>query len=71
MTDLREATLRLEFHDIGAVIYFLRKVIWTIPGFSVPRYRDQLAALHEQITSNGPFVSHATRFLIEARKPLP
>ncbi len=71
VTDLREATLRLEFHDIGAVIYFLRKVIWTIPGFSVPRYRDQLAALHEQITSNGPFVAHATRFLIEARKPLP
>ena len=71
VTDLREATLRLEFHDIGAVIYFLRKVIWTIPGFSVPRYRDQLAALHERITRSGPFVSHATRFLIEARKPLP
>ncbi len=71
VTDIREATLRLEFHDIGAVIYFLRKVIWTIPGFSVPRYRDQLAALHERISSSGPFVSHATRFLIEARKPLP
>ena len=71
VTDIREATLRLEFHDIGAVIYFLRTVIWTIPGFSVPRYRDRLAALHERITRSGPFVSHATRFLIEARKPLP
>ncbi len=69
VVDLREATLRLEFYDIGAVIWFLRKVVWTIPGFSVARYRSQLAALHERIESGGPFVSHATRFLIEARKP--
>jgi SAM-dependent methyltransferase len=69
VVDLREATLRLEFYDIGAVIWFLRKVIWTIPGFSVARYRAPLAALHERITADGRFVCHATRFLIEARKP--
>ena len=26
---------RMEFHDVGAVVYFLRKVIWMVPGFSV------------------------------------
>jgi len=69
--DLREASLRVEFFDIGAVIYFLRKVIWTIPGFSVAPYRGKLAALHERIQAEGSFVSHAQRFLIEARKPGP
>ncbi|HEV2372969.1 MAG TPA: class I SAM-dependent methyltransferase [Streptosporangiaceae bacterium] len=69
VTDLREASLRVEFYDIGAVVYFLRKVVWTIPGFSVARYRSELAALHERIQANGPFVSHAQRFLIEAHKP--
>lgn len=67
--DVREATLRLEFYDVAAVIVFLRKVIWTVADFSVDRYRDRLADLHRQIERDGAFVSHAQRFLIEARKP--
>lgn len=66
---LRPERLRTEFFDIGAVVYFLRKVIWMVPGFTVERYRPQLAALHQQIEDEGPFVAHTTRFLIEARKP--
>lgn len=67
--DLRLEKLRTEFFDIGAVIYFLRKVIWMVPDFTVDRYRPQLRALHERIQRDGPFVAHTTRFLIEARKP--
>ncbi|WP_344635725.1 class I SAM-dependent methyltransferase [Kitasatospora cystarginea] len=67
--DLRFESLRTEFFDIGAVVYFLRKVIWMVPGFTVAEYRDRLAELHELIQREGPFVAHATRFLIEARKP--
>lgn len=70
VVDLRQAVLRTEFYDIGAVTYFLRKVLWTVPGFTVEAYRDRLAALHEQIEREGPFVSHATRYLIEARRIL-
>lgn len=66
--DLRQESLRTVFHDVGAVIYFLRKVIWIVPGFTVDRYRPRLEALHHRIQSDGPFVAHATRFLIEARK---
>ncbi len=69
MVDLRRATLRATFSDIGAVVWFLRKVIWTVPGFTVDRYREQLLALHERITTEGPFVAHAQRFLIEATRP--
>jgi len=69
VTDLREQALRAEFFDVGAVVYFLRKVFWTVPGFTVERYRDRLARLHEQIRAEGAFVCHAQRFLIEARTP--
>ncbi|TDB79997.1 class I SAM-dependent methyltransferase [Micromonospora sp. KC721] len=68
---LEEATLRATFHDIGAVVWFLRKVVWTVPGFTVEAFRPQLAALHERIRAEGPFVAHARRFLIEAHRPAP
>ncbi|MEU1442421.1 MULTISPECIES: class I SAM-dependent methyltransferase [Streptomyces] len=69
VVDLRAERLRIEFHDIGAVVHFLRKVIWMVPGFTVDRYRTELRALHERIEAKGPFVAHSARFLIEARKP--
>ncbi|WP_194818150.1 class I SAM-dependent methyltransferase [Nocardia sp. XZ_19_385] len=70
VVDLRLERLRTEFNDIGAVIYFLRKVIWMVPGFTVDQYLEQLRELHEQIEADGPFVATTTRFLIEARKPV-
>jgi hypothetical protein len=69
VTDLRRARLRTVFHDVAAVVWFLRKVVWTVPGFSVERHRPRLAALHERIRSEGCFVAHARRVLIEARRP--
>jgi SAM-dependent methyltransferase len=68
VVDLRFESLRIEFFDIGAVIYFLRKVIWMVPGFTVAEYRERLRELHDLIEAEGPFVAHSTRFLIEARK---
>jgi len=67
--EVRQASLRTAFGDVGAVAHFLRKVPWIVPGFTVDRYRRRLGALHEQICADGPFVAHAERFLIEARKP--
>jgi len=60
---------RTAFHDVGAVVYFLRLVVWIVPGFTVERFRDRLLALHDEIGRHGPFVAHATRFLIEAHRP--
>ncbi len=67
--DVRHEALRLEFSDVAAVVVFLRKVIWTVPGFSVDRFRDRLAAMHDEIQATGPFVSYAHRVLVDARKP--
>lgn len=69
IVDMRLERLRQEFSDIGAVVYFLRKVIWTVPGFTVERYRARLRELHQRIEADGPFVAHAARVLVEARKP--
>lgn len=69
ITDLRLEELRLEFQDIGAVVYFLRMVVWMVPGFTVEAYLPRLREMHDLIVSEGPFVAHSTRFLIEARKP--
>jgi hypothetical protein len=66
---MRSERLRQEYFDIGAVIYFLRKVIWIVPDFTVQRYTERLRKLHERIEADGPFVAHAARVLVEARKP--
>lgn len=65
----RNERLVLEFFDVGAIVFFLRKVIWTVPDFSVDRYRDRLQALHDQIERDGVFRSTMSRTLFEVRKP--
>jgi SAM-dependent methyltransferase len=69
VTDLRSERLRMEFFDIGAVVYFLRLVVWIVPGFSTATFEPGLRSLHQEIEDHGPFVAHATRFLIQATKP--
>jgi SAM-dependent methyltransferase len=69
VVDVRMERLRMEFFDVGAVIYFLRKVIWTVPGFTVERHHNRLGELHDRIEAQGPFITHSTRVLFEARKP--
>ena len=66
---LRECSLRVEFFDIAAVVFFLRKVRWTVPDFTPERYDAELRSLHEWIQRHGSFVSTARRLLVEARRP--
>ncbi|MDF3298130.1 methyltransferase domain-containing protein [Streptomyces tropicalis] len=66
---LRAERLRMEFHDIAAVVHFLRKVVWMVPGFTVEAYEPRLRELHERIVARGPFVAHSTRHLLDARRP--
>lgn len=68
IVELRTARCRMEFFDVGAVVYVLRKVPWWVPDFSVERHRDTLRRLDAQIRSEGPFVAHSTRHLMELRR---
>jgi len=69
VTDLRTARCRMEFYDVGAVVWILRKCVWWVPDFSVDKYRDNLRELDAQMRNGRPFVAHASRHLIEARRP--
>ena len=68
VTDLRTARCRMDFFDIAAVVYILRKCVWWVPDFGVGRYRGRLRALDARIRHDGVFVAHSTRHLIEARR---
>ncbi|MEU2771921.1 methyltransferase domain-containing protein [Streptomyces sp. NPDC007162] len=68
VVDLRAERLRMEFHDIAAVVHFLRKVVWLVPGFTVEAYEPRLRSLHQRIETDGPFVAHSSRHLFDARK---
>jgi SAM-dependent methyltransferase len=68
VVDLQTCALRVEFFDVAAVVYFLRKVRWTVPDFSVRTYAERLRAIHDQIERDGVFRSTARRILFEARK---
>jgi SAM-dependent methyltransferase len=69
IVDLREQALQVEFFDVAAVVHFLKKVLWTVPGFTVAGYAGPLARMHEHIQEHGRFVCRSQRFLIEVCKP--
>jgi hypothetical protein len=58
----------MEFFDVGAVVWVLRKLVWWVPDFSVDRYRGKLVELDGLIRHRGAFVAHSTRHLIEAQR---
>ena len=66
--ELRTARLRMEFFDVGAVVWILRKCVWWVADFDVDRYREQLLAMDKIIRRDGSFVAHSTRHLIRARR---
>ncbi len=68
IVDLRTVRCRMEFFDIGAVVYILRKCVWWVPDFTVDRYRPALERLDAHIREHGAFVAHSARTLIEAKR---
>jgi SAM-dependent methyltransferase len=62
------ADQRIRFDDIAAVVFYLKAVSWSIPGYSLEKYRDRLRALYED-ASAWPVVTGGHRFLLVASKP--
>lgn len=65
---LEKARCRMEFFDVGAVVWILRKCVWWVPDFSVDRYTDKLRELDAQMRAGRPFVAYSSRHLIDARR---
>lgn len=66
----REWQGKITFHDVGAIVYFIRAIPWIVPeGFTVQKYLPQLLALQEKLENEGKLVFTQMRLLIQARKP--
>ncbi len=65
----KEEYFSTRFHDVGAIVFYLKAVPWEVPDFSVEKYREELLAIHDLLQRKGyldvPF--HAFFFL--TRKP--
>ena len=64
--DLRTARCRMEFYDIGAVVWILRKCVWWVPDFDPVQDSERLKAMDATMRAGEPFVAHSSRHLIEA-----
>lgn len=58
----------MEFFDVGAVVWILRKCVWWVPDFSLSKYGSELRALDARIRGGDPFIAHSTRHLIDAHR---
>ena len=56
------------FHDVGALVYFLRAVPWVVRGFSVDSHLAILEPLDHKLRRDGVLTFSISRFMIEARK---
>lgn len=57
-----------KFHDVGALVYYLRVVSWAVPGFDVDADRAALLVAHEQMR-HGPLEIAQRRFVLIANRP--
>ena len=52
-----------------ALVYHLKSVPWTVPGFSVDTHLPYLLALQERVEQGHPLPFTTRRYLLQARKP--
>ena len=67
--DAREEYPKVEFTDIGAVVYYLKAIPWQVDGFSIEKYYGRLGSIHNSIEEKGKLEILSHRFFIEAQKP--
>jgi SAM-dependent methyltransferase len=58
---------QLIFHNVGAIVYYLKAVPWLVPGFSVETHSGNLMRLQGRLEGKGQLVFEARKYLIEAR----
>jgi hypothetical protein len=63
-----EVHFETTFHDVAALVWYLRIVPWAAPGFSVERHRSRLEEIHSRIQREGPIRIPDYGFWLEAEK---
>jgi SAM-dependent methyltransferase len=57
------------FTDVGAIVWYLKAVPWTVPGFSARKHLTRLRDLHARMERQGPVAVRLPAFYLEATKP--
>jgi SAM-dependent methyltransferase len=65
----REWVGKMTFTDVGAIVYYLKAVPWSVPGFTVASYLDALLGLQEQLATGRELAFITRLYILEARKP--
>ncbi len=60
---------KMEFTDVGAIIYFIKAIPWQVPGFDIDRDVHYLEKLHHKLENGERLVYTQVRFLFQAEKP--
>ncbi|GAG20207.1 unnamed protein product, partial [marine sediment metagenome] len=56
------------FKDVGALVFILKAVPWTVDDFTVNKYRKVLKRLKKRIDRDGSLVFTDRKYLIVAKK---
>ena len=56
------------FKDVGALVFMLKAVPWTVDNFSVEAYRPVLQRLKQRIVENGKLMFTDRKYLVIAKK---
>lgn len=64
----KEEFPKVEFSDIGAVVYLAKIIKWEFPGFSVERCFDRLYDMYGDFLKGDKIITYQHRFVIVAYK---
>lgn len=66
--DAQECFRKIQFFDIGALVWFARIIEWEFPDFSVDKCKDSLLRAQQLLERNGCVDGQTHRFLLVAQK---
>ena len=66
--EAEEWTGKVEFKDVGAIVYFLKAIPWVVQGFSVDNNLRHLEGLQRKIDEGEKLTFTRVRFLVWANK---
>ena len=65
----KEEIFITRFHDVGAIVYYLKAVPWEVPDFSIEKYWHRLVEIHHHLQQEGSVDIPFHSFLLVAQKP--
>jgi len=69
VTHVQEWRGRLRFTDVGALVYYLKAVSWSVVGFSVDAHLQTLLRLQSRLDRGEELAFTARSYIMEAAKP--